>query len=157
MLVKVAKTSRIGIPTESNETIVARGIAAKTTNSEQQRSSNERSWQYTRFSTKRSRRCANGVTRLKEVDMHNKTKNDGKGHAKDQDSSNRDSEDVEAREALDVNRVESVLGESDNAVDWDPAGASTPRRRGGKASRGQSMPMSPGGSANQRVAEPDDK
>ena len=85
--------------------------------------------------------------------MHNKAKNGGKGRAKNQDSSSRD---AEVREALDVNRVESVLGESDSAVDLDAEGVSIPRRRGGRA-RGQSTPMSPGGSANQRVAEPDDK
>ena len=88
--------------------------------------------------------------------MHNKTKNGGNGRAKNQDSRNRGSEDVEAREVLDVNRVESVLGESDSAVDLDAAGVRIPRRRGERA-RGQTTPMSPGGSANQRVAEPDDK
>ena len=88
--------------------------------------------------------------------MHNTTKKGGKGRAKNQDSSNRDAVDVEAREVLDVNRVESVLRESDNAVDLGAEGASIPRRRGGRA-RGQTIPLSPGGSANQRAAERDDK
>lgn len=87
--------------------------------------------------------------------MHDTINSGGKGRAKNQGSSNGDSVDVEAREALDVNRVGSVLRESDDAGDRDAAGSSQLGRRSRKAN--QPTPMSPGGSANQRVAKPDDK
>lgn len=89
--------------------------------------------------------------------MHNATESGKKGRAKNQGSHKGDSESVEGREDLDVNQVGRIVRENDGARNWAPDGTSKLGGIGGRATRVQPKPMSPGGSANQREAEPGGK
>lgn len=83
--------------------------------------------------------------------MHNTKENGAPRHAKNQSNSDKPAKNLEVSESLDADLISPVVREDDNARKGAPADASKLAPRGGIASRTQPTPMSPGGSANQRV------
>ena len=85
--------------------------------------------------------------------MHNTKESGGPRHVKNQSSRDKPAENLETSESLDADLISEIVREDDNTQKGAPADASKLAPRGGIAS----TPMSPGGSANQRVPPSGDK